>query len=370
MSVGAQRKTPLREGLDDLVDRLLTEVRDGGELALRLRHEVADRLDTGTLEAVVAADAELELLDEDVVHRPAAARAAALRKAMAPAGAVVEADRARARPEVLDAVLVGEDREARDQDLGGLAQRRLRVHPPVGLDVERQLVEVRALADAGLLDGVRDAADRGEDRVDRDDADRLVRRLVLLRGAVAAAAADRQVQLELGLLLERGDVGVRVEDLDAGGQVDITRGDLARAGDDQRGLDLRGVRVHATDDALEVEHDVRDVLGDALDRGELVRDALDANGGDGSAGQRAEQHAAQGVAEGVAEAAVERPQQARAAIVVHGLAGDAGDLEVEHRGPDLSGVQTRRWRGAGVRCTHLGLRARVRAFKKSYLEYS
>ena len=93
-----------------------------------------------------------------------------------------------------------------DEDLGRLAQRGLRVDRAVGLDVERQLVVVGALADAGLLDGVGDAADRREDRVDRDDADRLVGRLVLLGRAVAAAAADRQVQLELGLLLERRDV--------------------------------------------------------------------------------------------------------------------------------------------------------------------
>src|SRR5439155_1392512 len=113
-----------------------------------------------------------------------------------------------------------------------------------------------------------------EDRVDRDDADRLVRGLVLLRGAVAAAAADREVQLELGLLLERGDVRIGVEHLDTGRQVDVLGGDLTGAGDDERGLDLAGVRVHLADDALEVEHDVGDVLGDALDRGELVCDAL------------------------------------------------------------------------------------------------
>src|SRR3954465_9195251 len=100
ISIGAQRQAPLREGLDDLVDRLLAEVRDGGKLALRLRHEVADRLDAGALEAVVAADAGLELLDEDVVHRSAAALPAARLKRVASAGAVVEADRARAGPEV------------------------------------------------------------------------------------------------------------------------------------------------------------------------------------------------------------------------------------------------------------------------------
>ena len=131
-------------------------------------------------------------------------------------------------------------------------------------------------------------------------------RLVLLGRAVAAAAADRQVQLELGLLLERRDVDLGVEDLDARGQVDVLGRDLTGAGDDQRRLDLGGVGVHAADDALEVQDDVGDVLLDALDRRELVRDALDADAGDGRAGQRRQQHAAQRVAERVAEAAIER----------------------------------------------------------------
>src|SRR4051794_23881112 len=321
------------QGLDDLVDRLLAEVRDRVELALGLRDQVADRLDARALEAVVRAHAELELLDEDVVHRAARGR----RRGAAP---VEPADTrglelaARAGAELLHAVGVGEDRQLRDEDLRRLAQRGDGLDRAVGLDVERELVVIGALPDAGLLDRVGDAAHRREDRVDRDDSDRLVRGLVLLGRAIAAAAADRQVELELGLLLERRDVRIGVEHLDTGRQVDVLGRDLTGAGDDERGLDLGGVGVHLADDALEVEHDVGDVLGDALDRGELVCDALDANGGHGSAGQRAEQHAAQRVAEGVAEAAVERLDHERAAVVVHGLAGDAGDLEVEHRGPD------------------------------------
>ena len=46
----------------------------------------------------------------------------------------------------------GEDRQLRDQDLGRLAQRRLRLDRAVGLDVERELVVVGALTDAGRLD--------------------------------------------------------------------------------------------------------------------------------------------------------------------------------------------------------------------------
>src|SRR4051812_18689951 len=68
-------ETARMQGLDDLVDRLLAEVRDRVELALGLRDQVADRLDARALEAVVRAHAELELLDEDVVHRRAAAAA-------------------------------------------------------------------------------------------------------------------------------------------------------------------------------------------------------------------------------------------------------------------------------------------------------
>src|SRR5919112_4281903 len=75
--VVAEREPALGERLDDLVDRLLAEVRDRRELALGLRDEVAHRLDARALEAVVRADAELELLDEDVVHRAAAGAAAA-----------------------------------------------------------------------------------------------------------------------------------------------------------------------------------------------------------------------------------------------------------------------------------------------------
>src|SRR5205085_11769370 len=81
-------------------------------------------------------------------------------------------------------VRIGEDRKLRDQDLGCLAKRRRRVDRAVGLDVEGQLVEVGLLTDASLLDVVSDASHRREDRVDRDYADRLIRRLVLLGGAV------------------------------------------------------------------------------------------------------------------------------------------------------------------------------------------
>src|SRR4051812_49661057 len=92
------------EGLDDLVDRLLAEVRDRVELALGLRHQVADGLDAGALEAVVGPDAELELLDEDVVHRAARGRRRGTR-AVAVAGGAEAVDElaGRTSAQLLDA---------------------------------------------------------------------------------------------------------------------------------------------------------------------------------------------------------------------------------------------------------------------------
>src|SRR3954471_18434583 len=68
----AQVQSAGLERLDDLFDRLAAEVRDRRQLRLRLLQQLADRLDAGSLQAVVGADSELELLDEDVVHRAAA----------------------------------------------------------------------------------------------------------------------------------------------------------------------------------------------------------------------------------------------------------------------------------------------------------
>uniref|UniRef100_A0A6J5ZRD3 Unannotated protein n=1 Tax=freshwater metagenome TaxID=449393 RepID=A0A6J5ZRD3_9ZZZZ len=123
-----------------------------------------------------------------------------------------------------------------------------------------------------------------------------------------------------------------VEDLNAGREIDVAGGDLTGAGDDQRRLDLGGIGMHPADDALEVQDDVGDVFGHALDRRELVAHALDSHACHSGAGERAEQHASKRVAEGVAEATVERFDYERAVIVVAFVTCDSGDLKVEHVG--------------------------------------
>ena len=84
----------------------------------RLDDQVADRLDADALQAVVGADAELELLDREVLHP---VRERRLRRAVT-GGAASPKPSIRSRSR--------EDRELADQDLGGLADRLARVDEP------------------------------------------------------------------------------------------------------------------------------------------------------------------------------------------------------------------------------------------------
>src|SRR5262245_51281891 len=191
-----QREAVRAERRADLLDRLATEVRDRHELVLGLRREIADRLDADTLEAVVGADAELELLDREVLHPVHDRRLGdGLRSSLT---------------EALDRVEVGEDRELADEDLGRLADRVARLDRAVRRDVEDELVVVRALTDARGLDLVRNATNGREDRVDRNDADRRLRPAVQLGGDVTAAAADRERDLQLALVGDVGDLELRI----------------------------------------------------------------------------------------------------------------------------------------------------------------
>src|SRR5512137_2331242 len=136
--VTPEREPALGELVLDLVDALLAEVGDVEQLGLRLGDQVADGLDALALEAVVRTDAELELLDEHVVHA-----AAGRRRGEALDGELLAAARA---------VGVGEDRHPVDEDLGGLAEGLLGHESAVRRDVEDELVVVSTLADARALD--------------------------------------------------------------------------------------------------------------------------------------------------------------------------------------------------------------------------
>src|SRR3954470_7253742 len=323
--VAAELETMLLQGLLDLLDRLLAEVRDRGELVLGLDHQVADRLDADALEAVVGPDAELELLDREVLHP---VRERDICRAEAPVAG------RRVRVEDVHPVEIGEDRQLANQDLGRLGDRLLGIDGAVRRHVEHQLVVVGALADACGLDVIGDAPDRREHRVDGNDADRVRAATVALRGHIAAPAADREGDLETALRREVRDLELGVQDLEVGRRLDVGGRHRALAPRRQPYLDLGRLAVEDADELLEVEDDVGHVLADAWERRELVGDALDLDGRYRGALERREQDTAQGVAERVAEAAVEgldrEPAALDDALVLALLVLELGNFEIRH----------------------------------------
>ena len=67
---------------------------------------------------------------------------------------------------------------------------------------------------------------------------------------VATAAADRHRQLEPPLVGQVGDLGVRIEDLEVGGRLDVAGSDRARAALVEPDLDLGRLAVELQDEIL------------------------------------------------------------------------------------------------------------------------
>ncbi len=191
------------------------------------------------------------------------------------------------------------------QDARGIGHGIFRRDGAVRLDLQRELVIVEHLPLAGVLDLVGDALHRAVEAVDRDKTDRRVFGAVAVGRDIALAERDGELHADLGALVEGADheIGVQHFDVCTGG--DVAGGDDARALLRERHA-LRAFGVQTQRQVLDVQDDVRHILADARDGGELMQHAVDLNGGNGRALKRGHQHAAKRVAEGEAEAALER----------------------------------------------------------------
>src|SRR4029078_4370818 len=151
----------------------------------------------------------------------------------------------------------------------------------VGPDLERELVVVGFLTNAGFLNTVANADYRTVDRVDRDDADLLNVLAVLGRWDVTAAVFDDHFHAERDVVGERGQDMTRVQHLNRLVGFDIASQD--RTG---RGLldaqDTGGLAVVFHDERFDVEHDIGDVFGNAPDRREFVLCVVDFDLSDGA----------------------------------------------------------------------------------------
>ncbi|CAB5009445.1 unannotated protein [freshwater metagenome] len=135
-------------------------------------------------------------------------------------------------------------------------------------------------------------------------ADGLVGLLVLHGRHVAATALDHELNLELALGVEVGDVQAGVVHLDAGGRGNVSRRNLARTLLAHVHHD-RLVVIGRHHEVLNVEDQLGDVLSNSGNGGELVQHAVDANAGYCRAGNGRQQRATERVAERVAKARLE-----------------------------------------------------------------
>ena len=203
------------------------------------------------------------------------------------------------------------------QDVRGPAQGVRRGQGAVGPNLQGQPLEVSLEADAGGLHAVGDLADRREAGPDGDDADDLAAFVLLFRQDVALALLHGHLHGELCVLVgQRGEIDLRVDDLDVAGTLDVRAGDHAGAFDVQMdhprfraravGGGLTGRVVDLNEQVLEVQDQLGAVFFDAANSRELMKYAVNLNGGDGRSGDGRQQDAPQGIAQRGAVAALKR----------------------------------------------------------------
>ena len=191
------------------------------------------------------------------------------------------------------------------QDLGRFDHRHFRMNRAVGPNLQRQLVVVRFLSDACLVDRVADTNHRAEHGVDRDDADLLHVGAVLGRGYITASVLDHHFNQQRRLFGQIGDDVVLVDD------VDVVVGDHIAAGHRSRlalfdAHHLGAVGLVLDNQRLNVQHDIGHVFHDAGYRREFVLRALHLDLCHGATFQAGKQDTPQTVADRDAETSLER----------------------------------------------------------------
>src|SRR6266852_625603 len=283
----AERQAHLGEDLFDLVQGLAAEVLGLQHFGFGLLDEFADGGDVGILQAVVAADGELELFDR------------AVEVLVAQGGAVVAA------------VVTGfhllfkvdEDGHVVLEQLRGEAEGIGWKYSPVGPDLDSELVVVGDLTETSCFDEVVDLADGRVDGVDGNETEAEVTVEVLVGRDVAAAALEAHLHVDLTAFADGANVDVLVEDLDIAVGFDHAGGDdTGLVGTEVEGLGAFTGELEGN--LLEVQDDVGRVFDDAGDGLELVQNAFDADCGYCSAFDGREKSAAKGVADGGTEAAL------------------------------------------------------------------
>ena len=203
---------------------------------------------------------------------------------------------------------VHENRQLLLEDRCGATDGFLGLDGTVGLEIDDQLVEVRALLNPSRFHAVGDAVDRAEGRIEKKHADGA--RFVLfpaagVGGLIASTPGHADFHLELSAAVQRRDVVLRIHKLHVLRKLKIRGRHLTSAVLRQREGGFVGA-MHANGKALEVQKNLDNVFLYPFDCAVLMLHAIDLHVRDGAAGHGGQQDTAKRIPEGMTEAALER----------------------------------------------------------------
>ena len=212
-------------------------------------HEIADRLDTRILQAIVGANGKLQL-----VHRAIQLIVAWQRRSFG----------------LLIAVLFGvflkvdEDRHVVLDQLCCQTDRVVGFDRTIGPNFDAELVVFRVLAQARRVNCIVDLLDRRVHRIDRNVTKRQVFIEVALGRNIAAAALEAHFDIERAAIAYRRDMQRRIEYFDVGVSLNVTGSHFTTAGlGDRQCLWLVAVQLERY--LLQIQDHVGRIFNDAFD---------------------------------------------------------------------------------------------------------
>ena len=207
-------------------------------------------------------------------------------------------------------LLVGEEHEVLNENLGRLLQRIFRMNRTVGSNLQIQFLVVGLLLHTIVFDRILHVLDRREDRIDGERTEFALGRGILLCGNVAAPLTDRKGDLHLGSRCEMANDQFGIQHLEERKIVrNVSCGQLRYARHVDRHL-LGVLVVDRTDetDFFEIQDNIDHTLHHPRDSGKLVVYTGYFDRRNRIPLQRREQDTAQSVADGHSESRLQRSE--------------------------------------------------------------